>query len=209
VIKKELLIAISLFGVFLFFILTAAPPSGLTSDFPTFSPAASIPAGEMLRVEVSGAVVQPGVYELEVGSRVIDAVGAAGGWNRRVDPLRVEICLNLAAPLVDGSAIRVPTRDDSFLLGITGISCGSLFAGPGEVAASDAAAPDGTQPGQKINLNTASADELDTLPGIGPVTAQKIITSREEAPFLIVDDLLERGIVSQGVLEKIRPLVIP
>ncbi len=208
-IKKELLLAASLLAVVLFLILTASPPSDQTSSFPTFSPAASIRLEETLRVEVSGAVARPGVYELEVGSRVIDAVGAAGGWNRRVDPLRVEVCLNLAAPLIDGSAIRVPTRDDSFLLGITGVSCGALFAGPGEVAASDAATPDGDQSGQKINLNTASADELDTLPGIGPVTAQKIITSREEAPFLIVDDLLERGILSQGVLEKIRPLVIP
>ena len=109
-IKKELLLAASLLVVVLFLILTAANPSDQTSDFPTFSPAASIGREETLRVEVSGAVARPGVYELEVGSRVIDAVGAAGGWNRRVDPLRVEVCLNLAAPLIDGSAIRVPTQ---------------------------------------------------------------------------------------------------
>ena len=166
--------------------------------------------GTELRVEVSGAVAIPGVYALPAGSRLIDAVTAAGGWGERIDPLRIEICLNLAAPLTDGSAIRIPSRDDRFLLGVQGILCGTLYAGPGEIAATDVAGSAATTAtGGKIDLNTATAEQLDTLPGIGPVTAAKIIAARKEAPFLIVDDLRTRGIISDRVLQQIRPLVTP
>ena len=163
-----------------------------------------------LRVEVSGAVRIPGVYALPAGSRLIDAITAAGGWGERIDPLRIEICLNLAAPLTDGSAIRIPSRDDRFLLGVQGILCGKLYAAPGEIAAADVAgSATTTATGGKIDLNTANAEELDTLPGIGPATAAKIIAARKEAPFLIVDDLRTRGIISDRVLQQIRPLVTP
>ena len=166
--------------------------------------------GTELRVEVSGAVAIPGVYALPAGSRLIDAVTAAGGWGDRIDPLRIEICLNLAAPLTDGSAIRIPSRDDRFLLGVQGILCGTLYASPGEIAATDVAGSAATTAtGGKIDLNTATAEQLDTLPGIGPVTAAKIIAARKEAPFLIVDDLRTRGIISDRVLQQIRPLVTP
>ncbi len=166
--------------------------------------------GTELRVEVSGAVAIPGVYALPAGSRLIDAITAAGGWGERIDPLRIEICLNLAAPLTDGSAIRIPSRDDRFLLGVQGILCGTLYAGPGEIAATDVAGSAATTAtGGKIDLNTATAEQLDTLPGIGPVTAAKIIAARKEAPFLIVDDLRTRGIISDRVLQQIRPLVTP
>jgi len=166
--------------------------------------------GSELRVEVSGAVRIPGVYALPPGSRLIDAITAAGGWGERIDPLRIEICLNLAAPLTDGSAIRIPSRDDRFLLGVQGILCGTLYAAPGEIAATDV--PGSTAAiatGGKVDLNTATAEQLDTLPGIGPVTAAKIIAARKEAPFLIVDDLRTRGIISDRVLQQIRPLVTP
>ena len=163
-----------------------------------------------LRVEVSGAVRTPGVYALPAGSRLIDAITAAGGWGERIDPLRIEVCLNLAAPLTDGSAIRIPSRDDRFLLGVQGILCGTLYAAPGDIAAADVAGSVATTAtGGKVDLNTATAEQLDTLPGIGPATAAKIIAARKEAPFLIVDDLRTRGIISDRVLQQIRPLVTP
>lgn len=164
-----------------------------------------------IRVEVSGGVTKPGVISLPVGSRLIDAVRAAGGWGERVDPLRVELCLNLAAPLEDGGAIRVPTRDDQLLLGLTGVECGPLYSSAADIASPigvDGAAASGAT-GGKIDLNHATAEELDTLPGIGPVTAAKIIAAREEKPFVIVDDLRDLRIISESVLQGIRALVIP
>lgn len=164
-----------------------------------------------IRVEISGGVAQPGVISLPEGSRLIDAVSAAGGWGERVDPLRVELCLNLAAPLEDGGAVRIPTRDDRLLLGLTGVECGSLYASASEIASSGETngAGGGSATGGKIDLNRASAEELDTLPGIGPVTAAKIIAARKEKPFVIVDDLRDLKIISESVLQGIRALVIP
>ena len=165
----------------------------------------------LIRVEISGGVTSPGVIELPEGSRLIDAIAQAGGWGDRVDPLRVELCLNLAAPLEDGSAVRIPTRDDRLLLGLTGIECGRLFSTAAEIAVAEVTGGSQQDPatGGKIDLNRATADQLDTLPGIGPVTAAKIIASRQEKPFIIVDDLLDRKIVSESVLEGIRALVTP
>ncbi|RLT55497.1 MAG: ComEA family DNA-binding protein [Chloroflexi bacterium] len=165
----------------------------------------------MIRVEVSGGVTQPGVISLPEGSRLIDAVSAAGGWGERVDPLRVELCLNLAAPLEDGGAIRIPTRDDRLLLGLTGVECGPLYSSASEIASSGAtnSASGSSATGGKIDLNRASAEELDTLPGIGPATAAKIIAARKEKPFVIVEDLRDLKIISESVLQGIRALVIP
>ena len=163
-----------------------------------------------IRVEISGGVTQPGVISLPENSRLIDGISAAGGWGERVDPLRVELCLNLAAPLEDGSAIRIPTRDDRLLLGLTGVECGPLFSTPSEIAAAATGGSAETgATGGKIDLNKATAEELDTLPGIGPATAAKIIASRAESPFIIVDDLRARGLISERVLGEIRALVTP
>ena len=190
----------------------SAAPEYAVEPTSTESSRATVDAiqGTELRVEVSGAVAIPGVYALPAGSRLIDAITAAGGWGERIDPLRIEICLNLAAPLTDGSAIRIPSRDDRFLLGVQGILCGTLYASPGEITATDVPGSAATTAtGGKIDLNTATAEQLDTLPGIGPVTAAKIIAARKVAPFLIVDDLRTRGIISDRVLQQIRPLVTP
>ena len=164
-----------------------------------------------LRVEISGGVAEPGVISLPEGSRLIDAVSAAGGWGERVDPLRVELCLNLAAPLEDGSAVRIPTRDDRLLLGLTGVECGPLYSSASEIASSGVtnSANGSSGTGGKIDLNRASAEELDTLPGIGPATAAKIIAARTEKPFVIVDDLRDLKIISESVLQGIRALVTP
>jgi competence protein ComEA len=205
------LIAGSVFS-FALILSLSAEPEYTAEPVPTESLEApqDLIAGTEIRIEVSGAVRIPGVYALPAGSRLIDAITAAGGWGERIDPLRIEICLNLAAPLTDGSAIRIPSRDDRFLLGVQGILCGTLYAAPGDIAAADVAGSVATTAtGGKVDLNTATAEQLDTLPGIGPVTAAKIIAARKEAPFLIVDDLRTRGIISDRVLQQIRPLVTP
>ena len=173
--------------------------------------ATPVPQESRIRVEISGGVAEPGVISLPESSRLIDAISAAGGWGERVDPLRVELCLNLAARLEDGSAVRIPTRDDRLLLGLTGVECGPLYSSAAEIASSGetGGASGSNKTGGKIDLNRASAEELDTLPGIGPVTAAKIIAARQEKPFVIVDDLRDRKIISESVLQGIRALVIP
>jgi competence protein ComEA len=196
--------------------LTGVMLLSATEEYPIepalLEPQVSSPTADVgkIRVEISGGVLQPGVISLPEDSRLIDGISAAGGWGERVDPLRVELCLNLAAPLQDGSAIRIPTRDDRLLLGLTGVECGPLFSAASEIAA--AATGGGAETGAtggKIDLNKATAEELDTLPGIGPATAAKIIASRAESPFIIVDDLRARGLISERVLGEIRALVTP
>ena len=139
-------------------------------------------------VEVVGAVVRPGVFHLPAGARVADLVSAAGGYGPRVDTARVASELRLAAVLSDGDQIRVPSRDD-----------------PATSAPPAGAAPAAS--GGQIDLNHATAEELDTLPGIGPVTAAKIIDARAEAPFAAVDELTSRGVLGPSTFEKLKDLV--
>jgi competence protein ComEA len=142
------------------------------------------PSPSGLVVEVSGAVMRPGIYTLPPGARVGDAIAAAGGYSPDVDPTLAEQTLNLAAKVQDAEAIRVPRRGDA-------------------ASAADAAASDGAV----IDLNTATAAQLDTLPGIGPATAAKIVAARQQAPFTAVDDLVSRKLVSASVLAGFRDRV--
>ncbi len=146
--------------------------------------AAATPA--LLVVDVTGAVLHPGVYSLPAGSRVADAIQAAGGYSPDVDPRQAETQLNLAAKIADAQLIHVPRRGEE-----------------GSPAASGGA---GTS-GGLVNLNTATAQELDTLPGVGPATAAKIIAAREQQPFKSVDDLVTRKVVTAATLAKLRSLV--
>ncbi|MCL6472033.1 MAG: helix-hairpin-helix domain-containing protein [Firmicutes bacterium] len=125
----------------------------------------------MLYIHVAGAVVNPGVYRLKEGSRVIDAVNAAGGGLDSAD----EGALNLAAKVFDGQKIYMPKKGEVPQQTI------SLQAGA-----------DGSTGDAKINLNTATLEQLDALPGIGQVTATRIIEYRNKrGPFKRVDDLKE------------------
>ena len=149
----------------------------------------ALPSGSMAvggpLVEVSGAVVRPGVYRLAAGSRVIDAITAAGGFGPRVDAVRADREINLAAAVTDGAEIRVPSRDDP-----------AAPVSPGGPAASGGVAV--------VDLNRATEAELEALPGVGPATVAKIVAGR---PFASVDELRSKGVVGEKTLEKLRPLV--
>jgi competence protein ComEA len=153
-------------------------------------------AGAQIVVDVVGAAMRPGVYHLPIGSRVGDAITAAGGFGPRVDADAVGTALNLAAPLKDGDQVRVPSRDDSASAGTGGTSGGGGAAGSG-----------GASTGTPVDLNSATEAELDALPGIGPVTAGKIIEARTQSPFKVVGDLLSRKLVSQKTFDQIKALV--
>jgi competence protein ComEA len=118
-----------------------------------------------LLVHVVGAVRTPGLYRLDDGSRVDDAIRAAGG----AKPKAALDAINLAAPVADGQQVIVPVRERG-------------TAPPGVASSGTTAGP--------VHLNTATLEELDTLPGIGPVTAQKILDYRDEhGAFSSVDEL--------------------
>jgi competence protein ComEA len=142
----------------------------------------------MLVVDVTGAVAHPGVYSLPPGSRAADAIASAGGYSADVDPRQVEAQLNLAAKLQDGEVLRVPRRNDDTAGAATPSHSADAASGP-------------------IDLNSATAEQLDTLPGIGPATAAKILAAREEKPFGSVDDLVTRKVLSAATLAKLRDLV--
>ena len=129
------------------------------------------------------------MYRLDRGSRVGDVLRAAGGYGPRVDTARLEAELNLAAELTDGAHIRIPSRDD-----------------PAGAAASHGPS-DSPSGGGLVDLNRATQAELEALPGIGPATATKIITAREEARFSSVDELRSRGILGEKTFAKLRDML--
>ena len=159
----------------------------------TLAAVSGAPATGEVVVDVGGAVSSPGVYRLPAGSRVGDAVAAAGGFGPRVDAARAAVELNLAALLEDGAHLVVPSRDDA-------------TPNPGPADAGGAEGGDGAS-GGLVDLNGATQAELEALPGIGPVTATKIIDSRTAERFASVDDLRTRKLVGAKTFETLRDLV--
>ena len=139
---------------------------------------------QMLVVDVEGAVLHPGIIQLRAGSRVADAVAAAGGYGPDADLKAAAAQVNLAALVRDGQQIVVPV-----------------------IGAPPASGSGGAGTGGLVDLNRASPQALDTLPGIGPVTAQKIVAARTEKPFGSVDELVTRKVLTKAQLDKIRDLV--
>ena len=138
-----------------------------------------------LVVHVVGAVRRPGLYRLKEGSRIADAVARAGGATRRADVSLV----NLAAPVVDGAQVVVPRRV------------------PAAAAGSGVAA---TAPAGPLHLNTATLEQLDELPGIGPSTAQKILDFRDEhGAFTSIDELDAVPGIGPARLEQLREVAAP
>ncbi len=142
-----------------------------------------------LIVHVVGAVRRPGLYRVADGARIADALRRAGGATRRADLSLV----NLAAPVSDGTQVVVPRRVPP--------------ATGGSAAAADPGAAPAAGP---IHLNTATLEQLDELPGVGPVTAQKIVDYREQhGAFSSVDDLDAIPGIGPARLEQLRELVAP
>jgi competence protein ComEA len=166
--------------------------AGAADQGGSFAAGPASPSAGVLVVEVGGAVVRPGVYRLPAGSRVGDAVAAAGGYGPRVDAEVADRELNLAAPLTDGQEVHVPRRGETASTGVGGPAA-SAGGGTGDAAS-----------GGLVDINHASAEALDALPGIGPATAAKIIAAR---PFTSVDELGTRKVVGAATLAKIRALV--
>ncbi len=155
-----------------------AAPSALASAGP---PAGSQGSGTVVVADIAGAVRKPGLYRLAVGARVADLVHAAGGLTADADRARVR----LAALVRDGDHVVVPRE--------------------GEPGGDEAA---GSAPSGPLDLNTATAEQLDALPGIGPATAQAIVEDRaRNGPFRTVDDLARVRGIGPAKVEALRDLV--
>jgi competence protein ComEA len=168
--------------------IEASLPVATTAPDPSpqagLTPPATVPS--VVLVHVAGSVIEPGVYELPPGARVRDAVAAAGGpttdanWG----------ALNLAAPVADGTRIYVPMVGEVL---------------PPEMIAP---APAGAAASGPVDVNRASAEELQSLPGVGPATAAAIVAERERnGPFVGVDDLDRVRGIGPAKLEALRGLV--
>ena len=151
-------------------------------------PAALTTVEARLVVDVVGAVRRPGLYRLPQGTRVADALARAGGLTPKADRTLV----NLAAPLADGEQVIVPARVSGAGAGVSGGS-GSAVA-----------------PAGPVHLNVATLEQLDALPGVGPVTAQKILDYRQKhGAFGSVDELDAISGIGPARLDQLRDLVAP
>lgn len=136
-----------------------------------------------LKIDISGAVKNPGVYTVEPSIRVEDAIKIAGGFDDHANSVYISKSLNLSQKLSDGQKLYVPFEGESSGGVVSGVSSGGTTI---------------------VGLNSGSEKDLEGLPGIGPASAQKIIDSR---PYRSVDDLLSKKVVSKSVFEKVKDLV--
>lgn len=161
---------------------TPAPTPPATASTSGAGPPGAPAEGGILVVHVAGAVLHPGIYKLAAGSRVFQAVDAAGG----ALPAAELSALNLAAPLPDGIQVFIPTKDQAAAAGGSG---GGAIPG-GAPSAIGQGGPPGAAAQGPVNLNTASSAELEELPGVGPVLAGRIVAWRaEHGPFASVEGL--------------------
>jgi len=190
--RKRLLVAAGCLAL-LFFLgskLLARPQADAALAPPAAPPTETAAAATRVVVDVVGAVRRPGLYRLEQGTRIADAVARAGGATPKADLALI----NLAAPLADGEQVVVPKRGSAVP--------GAGAAGAGAAGAAPAGGP--------VHLSTATLEQLDSLPGIGPVTAQKILDYRQKhGAFTSVDELDAVPGIGPARLDQLQDLVAP
>ena len=146
-------------------------------------------------VEIAGAIEKPGVYTFDQGARVDEVLIASGGLTAQANREWFEKTINRAAKLIDGQKIYIPKIDEQ-----TNVLSASSGGGDQTVSSGDTA-----ENQNLVNINEASASELDKLPGIGPVYAQSIIDHR---PYSTVEELLTKGALKKNVYEKVKDKVV-
>jgi len=193
---RRLLLAAAVALVLLLLAARVVLPAGTTTSAAPLPPPPAAGTGATgasaarVVVDVVGAVRRPGLYRLEQGTRIADAIARAGGASGKADLAQV----NLAAPLADGEQVVVPRRGPP----------GAAPAGSG-----GSVGPAGT-PSSPVQLSTATLEQLDSLPGIGPVTAQKILDYRtKHGAFSSVDELDAVPGIGPARLDELRDLVVP
>lgn len=186
--KFKIPIGLSLVGLVL--IIGGMFASNLGDTKPQVFPKESlVDSQKIISVDVSGAVNRPGVYQLKFGARVEDAIKFSGGFANIANKEYISKYLNMAQKLSDGSKIYVPFEGESS--SAVSVTQGGVVSGAS------------TQ--NKININSSTQAELESLPGIGPVTASKIISGR---PYQNTEELSSKKIVSKAVYEKIKDSVV-
>lgn len=185
--KFKIPIALSLVGVVLIIGGIFTSGSNKPREFPKES-IVSADSSTQITIDVSGAVKVPGVYKLKEGSRITDAVSSAGGFTEDANKLFVSKYLNMAQKVSDGSKIYIPRVGEKD----TDLAVSTNVAGASTEI-------------KTININTSSQAQIESLPGVGPATAAKIINGR---PYQQVEDLLNKKIVGKAVFEKIKNSVV-
>lgn len=181
--KYKIPIALSLIGVVL--IIGGLVSSNFRTQNNKFPQNSLIKRDDKISVDVSGAVNNPGVYKLNIDSRVEEAIEVSGGFTDEANTEYISKYLNMALKLSDGMKIYVPFK-------------GEQATGVGQTVSGVVA---GVNSQKNININTATQSELESLPGVGAVTASKIISGR---PYSSVEELLSNKVVGKSIYEKIK-----
>ena len=205
--KKIIMLAVLLSGCALTSLWSSF---GSSSEEQSFSPQLNSSRQEQkkektIRVYVSGAVLEPGLYDVPAESRAEAAINAAGGMTAAADSTRV----NLARKLKDGNQVNVPQLKSSSTKGksTTTASGEKSVTGKRTKKSSSAAAGQAFTQGARVRLNSASVSELQSLPGIGPALAQRIVAERGKGRFTSVEDLQRVPGIGKAKLKRLRELV--
>ena len=210
--KKLIFIAVLLTGCIITSLISTDDkakvlPGGSSLQSAQSAVASKAAQAKTVRVQVSGAVLEPGIYDVPANCRVEEAIAAAGGLTENADSERV----NLVRKVRDGMQIRVPVqkaaRTSSTQRGNSKAKSGLGEIASGKSGSNKAGSGRNSSMMQSVRINSASAGELQQLPGIGPALAQRIVETRSRGRFTSTEDLLRVPGIGKAKLAKLRDYV--